>query len=87
MKGETQGLEPATLAVPSHEKSTGNSLRSSPFQASSWRTFWNESEQTRLETHTYKYIYCLLARPHRAFQSQCHSNNIKHRKLKTQKNN
>ena len=35
--------------------------------------------------HTYTYIYCLLARPHRAFQSQCYSNNIKHRKLKTQK--
>ena len=29
------------------------------------------------------YIHILLARPIRAFESQCYSNNIKHRKLKT----
>ena len=34
----------------------------------------------------YTYIHILLARPHRAFQSQCYScNNFKHRNLKTRK--
>ena len=31
------------------------------------------------------YIHILLARTHMAFQSQCYSNNIKHKKLKTRK--
>ena len=34
----------------------------------------------------YTYIHILLARPHKAFQSQCYScNNFKHRNLKTRK--
>ena len=31
------------------------------------------------------YTHILLSRPHMAFQSQCYSNNIKHKKLKTRK--
>ena len=33
----------------------------------------------------YTCIYILLARPHRAFESQCYSNNFKYEKLKTRK--
>ena len=38
----------------------------------------------QIHTHIHSHTY-LLARPHRAFQCQCYSNNIKHRNLKTRK--
>ena len=45
-------------------------------------------ESTKLvwgRSRVHAYIHILLARPIRAFESQCYSNNIKHRKLKTRK--
>ena len=36
-------------------------------------------------SRVHAYIHIVLARPLRAFENQCYSNNIKHRKLKTRK--